>query len=166
MKINQKQYNLLIKLLKNYNLKKDISILTPFEASIIIEGILNNGKVKNTYKDTKLSEIDLKKRQNFFDNLVSIKNPYISEKQLMYIKNLCKTSKYELKSEIIKREHANILISFLRDNIKSDIALMYLEEINEDMLIKIKPIESEKNSIIPDNWVLYNVNINGIVDFK
>ena len=165
MKINEKQYNLLTKLLKNYNLKKDIKLLTQFEASIVIEGILNNGKVKDNYKGKKLSNIELSKKQNFFDSLVSIKNPYITDKQLIFIKKLILTSKYELRDVKIKREDANSLISFLRDNKYSEIALKYLKEIDEESLIKVKEITNESNIDMPEDWILYDTKINGIVDF-
>lgn len=165
MNINEKQYNLLNKLLKNYSLKKDISTLTQFEASIVIEGIINKGKVKNTYKGKKLSDLDYNKKQSFFDNLVAIKNPYITEKQLMFIKNLIQVSKYELIDINIKREDANSVISFLRDNKYSKTALKYLKEIDEESLVKVKETKDEEKSDIPEEWILYDTKINGIVDF-
>ena len=66
MNINEKQYNLLTKLLDNYKLQKDIEHLTQFEASIAIEGMINNGKVKDTYKGKKLKPVDLEKKQKLF----------------------------------------------------------------------------------------------------
>lgn len=165
MNINEKQYNLLNKLLKNYRLKKDISTLTQFEASIIIEGIINKGKVKDSYKGKKLSDIDYKKKQSFFDNLVEIKNPYITEKQLRFIKNLIQISKYQLIDVNIRREDANALISFLRDNHYSKTALKYLKEIDEESLIKVKETQNNKTRVIPEEWILYDTKINGIVDF-
>lgn len=165
MNINEKQYNLLTKLLDNYKLQKDIEHLTQFEASIAIEGMINNGKVKDTYKGKKLKPVDLEKKQKLFDSLVVMKNPYITDKQLMFIQNLILTSKYELIDVNIKKEDANSIISFLRDNIYSKTALKYLKEIDEDSLIKVKESTKDTTIDIPKDWILYDIEINGIIDF-
>lgn len=168
MKINQKQYNYLNVLLKNYDLKKDINLITPFEASIVIEGIVNNGKVKHTYKEKILSDDDYKKKQRFFESLVSPKSKLATEKQLKYIEGLCKSSKYELVDKDILRQDANELIRFLKEGGESEVALKYLavpKPKTYDDLIKIKKIETEEKSSLPEEWVLYNIEINGIIDF-
>lgn len=169
MKINEKQHNYLKILLKNYNLKKNIEDLTQFEASIVIEGIVNGGKVKDTYKDKKISQEDFKKRQSFFEGLVEAKSSYATEKQINYIKNLCKVSKYEITNFNIHKNDVNSIILMLRDNLPSDAALKYLKEVEgglESKLIKIKEEPQKDKIIIDEDWVLYNVEINGIIDFK
>lgn len=169
MKINEKQYNYLKILLKNYKLKKNIDDLTQFEAAIAIEGIVNGGKVKDHYKGKKISEDDLKKRQSFFDGLVEAKSSYASEKQLIYIKDLCKISKYELIDSNILREDVNSIILLLRDNLISDTALKYLKEAEgglEGKLIKIKEEPMEEKINLPEDWIPYNVELNGIIDFE
>lgn len=168
MKINQKQYNLLIKLLKNYDLQKEITLLTPFEASTIIEGILNNGKVKDSYKNHKLSDIDYKKRQSFFEGLVKPKNIFATEKQMQYIINLCRSSKYELENNKILSEDANAVIGLLRDGIESERALKYFKELSEEdfsQLVKLKKVDKDTKLDLPEDWILYDVEINGIIDF-
>ena len=169
MKINQKQYNYIKILLKNYKLKKNIDDLTQYEASIAIEGMTNSGRVKDIYKGRKLSEEDLKKRQLFFDELVEAKSLYATEKQMNYIKNLCKISKYEITNFNILREDVNSVILLLRDNLISDTALKYLKEVEgglEGKLIKIKEFPIKKEIELPEDWIQYDLELNGIVDFK
>ena len=168
MKLNEKQFNYLNRLLKNYDLKKDINLITPFEASIIIEGIVNNGKVKNTYRDKVLTQADYEKKQRFFDNLVVAKSIYATEKQIAFIEGLCKSSKYEIIDNKILRQDANYIIKLLKDGIESDIALKYLEipkAKTYDELIKVKKIEEKEQLDLPEEWVLYDIEINGIIDF-
>lgn len=168
MKLNSKQFNYLNKLLVNYDLKKDINSLTPFEASIIIEGILNNGKVKNTYRNIELTDADYAKKQSFFENLVSKKSVYASEKQYKFIKFLCDKNKFNLLNEKILKKDVNSILSLIKDNIENEIALRYVVKIKEktyDELIRIKSYEQIEEDSFPNDWVFYNIELNGTVDF-
>lgn len=168
MKLNQKQFNYLSKLLINYDLTKDINNLTVFEASIIIEGILNNGKVKNTYKNTTLSDADYKKKQIYFEKLVKAKSIYASEKQMNYIRSLCKKNKYEIINDKIIKKDVNDILMLIRDSKENSIALNYVSKIKEkteDDLIKLKPQVSEENTNLPNDWVIYDIKIDGIINF-
>lgn len=169
MKLNEKQFNYLSKLLVNYDLTKDINNLTVFEASIIIEGILNNGKVKDTYKNIKLSDSDYKRKQIFFEKLVKAKSIYASEKQMNYIRSLCKRNRYEIINEKIIKKDVNDIILLIRDNIENPIAIKYVSKIKEkteDDLIKLKSEVSKIDIDLPNDWIVYNIQINGIVDFE
>lgn len=169
MKLNNKQFNYLNKLLVNYDLKKDINNLTTFEASIIIEGILNNGKVKNTHRNIKLTDADYAKKQSFFENLVTRKTIYASEKQFKFIKFLCDKNKYELINDKILKKDVNDILSLIKDNISNEIALKYVVKIKQktyEDLIKIKVKKEEEKEQFPEDWTFYNMDFNGIIDFN
>lgn len=168
MKLNHKQLNYLNKLLINYDLKKDINNLTTFEASIIIEGILNNGKVKNTHKNIQLTDADLAKKQSFFENLVAKKSVYASEKQIRYINFLCSENKYEIINNNILKKDVNNIIDLIKDNIENEVALKYVVKIKEktyEELIKIKEVEKKATDDFPSDWIFYDLDFNGIIDF-
>ena len=168
MKINSKQFNYLTTLLKNYELKKDIDILTPYEASVAIEGILNDGKVKKTYKNKLLSDSMYIEKQKLFNRLIEKKNIYSTEKQLNFIINLCIPSKYELINNKILKEDASPLIKLLKDKVINNNALKYLKEYTDEekaLLIKVNTPKPLKQLALPNEWALYNQKINGIIDF-
>lgn len=169
MKLNNKQIKYLNKLLVNYDLKKDIDSLTPFEASIIIEGILNNGKVKNTHRDIKLTDADFAKKQSFFENLVIKKSIYASEKQFRFIKFLCDKNKFQLVNNKILKQDVSKIIDLIKDNIENEVALKYVVKIKEktyEELITVKTFESKETNDFPSDWVFYDLSFNGIVDFS
>lgn len=168
MKLNTKQFNYLNKLLVDYDLKKDINSLTVFEASIIIEGILNNGKVKNTYKNNKLTDADYTKKQLFFENLVAKKNPYASEKQFNFIKFLCNKNKFDIINTKILKKDVNDILKLIKDGIENDIALKYVSKIKEktyEELVKVKAEVVKQKEGFPEDWVFYDLDFNGLLDF-
>lgn len=165
MHLEEKQYKYLMSLLKDYKLNKNIQDITPLEASIVIEGILNNGKVKDTYRGKKLSQQDVRKKQLFFNNLASKKNKYATNNQLKYINDLLISSKYELTTTKIPIRDVNHIISFLKDNIENDVAKKYLIKKKAKTLIKEKSPKKQKIINLPNEWILREIELNGIVDF-
>ncbi len=165
MKIQEKQYNLLNRVLKGYALKKNINQLSVFEASLIIEGILNNGIVKKEFNGKLLSESDFLKRQTLFSNLVEKNSEYATERQIKYIESLLSNSKYKLKTFKILKKDVNHLITFLKGGDANINIVNYIEKKSEPQLIKLKKIVPEIKPDLPSDWVMQNIEINGIIDF-
>lgn len=168
MKINEKQLNLLKKILVNYELKKNIYNLDTLEASVVIEGILNNGKVKPIYNNKPLSSEQARKKQVFFDSLVQKTFIKATDKQLRYVDYLSVKNNYILLTHNIPKSHISILINFLEKDIHNEIALKYLrkEKIqNKKELITIRKEHKEHQIKLPEDWVVEEIEINGILDF-
>ena len=166
MKINSNQKQRLEKILHQYRLKKDIDSLTSLEASILIEGIYNKGKVKETFKDKKLSDESFRRKQELFDSLIEKIFIPATEGQLKYLNNLLSKTNYTLTTDKIAKEQVTPLINFLTKGIRNEVSVKLLKE--KEIVRKIK-IKKEKALILdnnfPSNWFFKNIDINGIVDF-
>lgn len=144
--ISSKQKNFLNDLTTRtkYVLIKDIDSLTSYEATICINGILNDGKI-NELNGNKIDKDKKKEVNDLFITLVSIDNnkvikePCASDKQMKFLNDLIK-DKYILKKEKLSKKEAKLLIDCLLGNKEDDSFDDYLEEIksneeNDDSII-------------------------------
>lgn len=167
MLINDNQKKILNKILKQYRLKKDLESLTTLEASIVIEGIYNNGKVKDTFKNKKLSDESFKRKQLLFDSLIEKVFIPATEGQLNYLNKLLSKSKFSLVSSEVAKDEVTPLISFLTKGIKNEVSEKLLKEESYDNLIKENIVVNKKDNFkFPENWNILNIELSGIVDFK
>lgn len=167
MLINDNQKKILNKILKQYKLKKDLENLTTLEASIIIEGIYNNGRVKDTFKNKRLSDESFKRKQLLFDSLVEKIFIPATEGQLNYLNKLLSKSNFSLAFSEIAKDEVTPLISFLTKGIKNEVSERLLKEKSYDNLIKENvKVEKEDNFSFPENWNMPNIKLSGIIDFK
>lgn len=167
MLINDNQKKILNKILKQYKLKKDLEDLTTLEASVVIEGIYNNGRVKDTFKNKKLSDESFKRKQLLFDSLVEKIFIPATEGQLNYLNKLLSKSSFSLVSSEVAKDEVTPLISFLTKGIKNEVSEKLLKEKSYDNLIKENAIIKEENCFsFPENWNILNIELSGIIDFK
>lgn len=168
MLINDNQKKILNKILKQYKLKKDLETLTTLEASIVIEGIYNGGRVKDTFKNKKLSDESFKRKQLLFDSLVEKVFIPATEGQLNYINKLLSKSNFCLVDSNLAKDEVTPLISFLTKGIKNEVSERLLKENTYDNLIKEIPAAVNKKDSFnfPENWNILNIELSGIVDFK